>query len=293
MSIFSRVFAKLNGPGTTGDAAFEKQVRNDGIDHASSRIAELVNEKIYSREVAHQFVLEELDAARNGHDIAVAFALNSGFSPYEYIGALEKMTWEGEESELEHVQLLLRHFGAKISDIDLRVELGINVVDKIMQKWELGKYKSQKQNSSKSVNNQTIRELPEDHGGIITSPFGPTPELQTETGVHNYISKLSKLTRSDLCAELSCVMAAKYNIMSGQAGLNDYTKKQELVNDLNDKAVVILMSVFGQSTVLGFAGGNMRSLNELVQNIDEEVAHLDLNPDQHGNLMLSKLSELL
>jgi hypothetical protein len=140
MSIFSRVFAKLNGPGTTGDAAFEKQVRHDGIEHASSRIAELVNEKIQSKEVAIQFVLEELDAARNGNDIAVDFALNSGYSPYEYIGALEKTTWEDEESELEHVQLFLRHFGAKISDIDLRVELGVNVVDKIMRKWKLGKY---------------------------------------------------------------------------------------------------------------------------------------------------------
>ena len=47
------------------------------------------------------------------NDISVNFALNSGFSPYEYIGALEKTTWEGEESELEHVQLYLRHFVQK------------------------------------------------------------------------------------------------------------------------------------------------------------------------------------
>ena len=143
MGLFSKVFSKMHSPKTNSDANFEEQVRKDGVEHASSRIAELVNEKIYSHEVALQFVLEELDAARNGNDIAVAFALNSGFSPYEYIGALEKTTWEGEESELEHVQLFLRHFGAKISDIDLRVELGTNVVDKIMQKWKLGKYASQ------------------------------------------------------------------------------------------------------------------------------------------------------
>jgi len=96
--------------------------------------------KIESKELALQFILEELDAARNGNKKAEDFVLNSGFNPYEYIGALEKTTWEGDESELEHVQLYLRHFMTKISDIDLMVELSVSVVDKIMKKWEIGKY---------------------------------------------------------------------------------------------------------------------------------------------------------
>jgi hypothetical protein len=131
------------------------------------------------------------------------------------------------------------------------------------------------------------------NGGPITSPFDPSPELQSEAGVRNYLSKISKLTRSDLCAELSCVMAAKYNIMSGQTGLSDYRKKQEIVNDLNDKTAVICMAEFGQPAVFGYAGGDMRSFNELVQNIDNEVAQMDLEPAQHGNMLLSKLSEHL
>jgi tetratricopeptide (TPR) repeat protein len=162
MSLFPSVFSKLIDPETDSDAAFEKQVRTDGIEHASSRIAKLINKKIHSYEVALQFILEELDAARDGNDMAVEFALNSGLSPYEYIGALEKTIWEGEESELEHVQLYLRHFGAKIRDIDLRVELGINIIDKIMQKWEIGKYIICKDNISKTESTLTIDELSDD-----------------------------------------------------------------------------------------------------------------------------------
>jgi hypothetical protein len=142
MGLFSKVFSKMHSPKTNSDAKFEEQVNKDGVEHASLRIAELVNEKISSKALALQFVLEELDAARDGNEKAEDFILNSGFNPYEYIGALEKTTWEGDESELEHAQLYLRHFTTKISNIDLMVELSVSVVDKIMQKWELGKYAS-------------------------------------------------------------------------------------------------------------------------------------------------------
>ena len=129
--------------------------------------------------------------------------------------------------------------------------------------------------------------------GIITSPSQPTPELRTEKGAQNYVSKLSKLTRSDLCAELACVMAAKYNVMSGQIAFNDRTATQEIATDLTDKATVICMLEFGQSVVLGYAGSDLSQFNELVNNVDNEVAQQNLNPDQHGDLLLSKLGEHL
>jgi hypothetical protein len=88
-------------------------------------------------------------------------------------------------------------------------------------------------------------------------------------------------------------MAAKYNIMTRQVGLNDLTKRQEILNDLNDKAVVICFTEFGQSAVFGYAGNDLRSFNELVQKIDNEVAQLDLSPDQHGSMLLSKLRAYL
>ena len=129
--------------------------------------------------------------------------------------------------------------------------------------------------------------------GIITSRTQLSPELQTEEGVQNYVSKLSKLTSSDLCAELAYVMAAKYNIMSGQIGLNDHNATQEVATDLTDKATVICMFKFGQPAVFGYAGNDLRPFNELVNKVDDEVAQLNLNPDQHGNMLLSKLSEYL
>lgn len=129
--------------------------------------------------------------------------------------------------------------------------------------------------------------------GIITSPSQPRPELQTQEGAQSYISKLSKLTRPDLCAELACVMAAKYNVMSGQIVFNDYNANQEVATDLTDKATVICMLEFGQPAVLGYSGNDLRKFNELVNEVDEEVAQLNLNPDQHGDMLLTKLGEHL
>jgi predicted nucleotidyltransferase len=49
--------------------------------------------------------------------------------------------WEGDESELEHLQLFMRGaFTSKISDIDLMVKLSVTVVDELMKIWKLGKY---------------------------------------------------------------------------------------------------------------------------------------------------------
>lgn len=123
------------------DADFESQVRKDGFQYAGKRIAEVLNQKINTRSLAKQFVLEELDAARHGNDFAKIFVKNSGFSPSQYIGAMSQTSWEGEESELEQIQLFVRGaFLSKISDVDLRVQVAITVVDEIMKIWELGKY---------------------------------------------------------------------------------------------------------------------------------------------------------
>jgi hypothetical protein len=123
------------------DAAFESQVRKDGVPYAGKRIAEVLNQQINSRELAKQFVLEELDAARDGNDFAKKFVTNCGFKPHEYVGALKQTNWEGDESELERIQLFVRGaFLSKISDIDLMVQLAVTVVDEIMKIWKLGKY---------------------------------------------------------------------------------------------------------------------------------------------------------
>ena len=120
-------------------SAFEQQVISDGIEHASTRVAQEVLTKIGSYEVALQFVLEEIDAASQGNKIAVDFVKNSGFSEGEYKGAMSNSFDEVDGPE--GPQLFLLHFITQMSDIDLMVSLRVASVDKIMQTWKLGRYK--------------------------------------------------------------------------------------------------------------------------------------------------------
>jgi len=128
---------------------------------------------------------------------------------------------------------------------------------------------------------------------IITCPFEPTPELQSEDGVLLYLSKLSELSPQELYIELSNVMAAKHNQMMHLAGLNEYQQKQAIVTDLTDKATAICIHQFGQASVFGVFGGDLRQLNELLNNLDEQVAQRDLEPEKHGAMLLEKLAGVL
>ena len=96
------------------------------------------NQYIHSDEVALQFILEELDAARQGNDVAVNFVNNSGFEKNDYIGAM-KNSFE-EVDGPEGPQQLLLGLIMTVDDMDERVKFRINIVDKIMQERKLGKY---------------------------------------------------------------------------------------------------------------------------------------------------------
>ena len=119
-------------------SAFEQQVISDGIEHASTRVAQEVLTKIGSYEVALQFVLEEIEAASQGNKKALDFVKNSGFSESEYSGAMNNSFDEVDGPG--GPQLLLLNFVTQISDIDLMVSLRVAAVDKIMQTWQLGRY---------------------------------------------------------------------------------------------------------------------------------------------------------
>ena len=119
-------------------SAFEQQVISDGIEHASTRVAQELLTKIGSYEVALQFVLEEIEAASQGNKKAVDFVKNSGFSESEYSGAMNNSFDEVDGPG--GPQLMLLNFVTQISDIDLMVSLRVAAVDKIMQTWQLGRY---------------------------------------------------------------------------------------------------------------------------------------------------------
>jgi hypothetical protein len=118
---------------------FESHVRRDGVEHAATRIAEeITKQAIHSKDVALQFVLEELDAARQGNDAAVNFVMNSGFQENEYMNSMDK-SFEAVDGPAGPQQMLLG-FIMMISDTDLKVALRVAIVEKIMAIWKLGKY---------------------------------------------------------------------------------------------------------------------------------------------------------
>jgi hypothetical protein len=100
--------------------------------------AKINNQYIHSDEVALQFILEELDAARQGNDVAVNFVNNSGFEKNDYIGAMKNSIEEVDGPE--GPQQLLLGLIMTVDDMDERVKFRISIVDKIMQERKLGKY---------------------------------------------------------------------------------------------------------------------------------------------------------
>ena len=124
------------------NSRFRKQVEIDGVDQAGFRVTQVMHQKLSpSREVALQFVLEELDAARQGNVQSKKFAAESGFDVSEYHGALAKTSWVGEVSDLEEMQQFKAAFAYHLKDdIDLMVGLSLSVVDWTMKDWFFGKY---------------------------------------------------------------------------------------------------------------------------------------------------------
>lgn len=143
------LFSKLLGEGRdsspekkqTDEIRIAFEDRTKGIPHAAKRIAEEI--RIDSMGLARQFVLEELDAARQGNEYAVNFVKNSGFSPSEYIGAMKQTKWGDDNNKLEHLQCAMRSHVQKcilVTDIDSMCKLQTAIVDEVMQAWKLGKY---------------------------------------------------------------------------------------------------------------------------------------------------------
>lgn len=110
-----------------------------GIDKTAELIAEYVNQKISSEDVAIQFILEEIEAASQGNELARIFAENSGFDEDDYIGAMynsfEEVDGEdGPQQEILNLCMML------YPNQDLMADLRMKTVDNIMKHWKLGKY---------------------------------------------------------------------------------------------------------------------------------------------------------
>ncbi len=111
---------------------------NSYIDDIAENITGGVVNRISSYNVAMQFVLEELDAARHGNTEAQDFVKNSGFSEDEYQNSMRNSFNEVDGPDGPQ-QFLLTSLMSTV-DKDSMVKVRTKVVDNVMQIWKLGKY---------------------------------------------------------------------------------------------------------------------------------------------------------
>lgn len=96
-----------------------------------NNVVEKIKATIGSTEIARQFIMEELDAARQGNLIAIEFVESSGFSPEEYVGAMNNSLDEVDGANGPQ-QLLLNSLKPFWSNKELMVSLRLEIVKKII-----------------------------------------------------------------------------------------------------------------------------------------------------------------
>lgn len=122
----------------------EKLIAKDGIEHATARFAEIVSQKLPTREVAYRFILEELDGASQGNEASQSFAKNSGIPASAYSGALGNSSSEidgpdGPQQLLLALSMQLMPDQARMEEFRCRVD------DNVMKRFKLGKYASREE----------------------------------------------------------------------------------------------------------------------------------------------------
>lgn len=114
----------------------ESLIQSKGIEHSAAHFAEIIIERLKNIEIAYQFVLEELDAARRGNDLAISFVASSRVSPIEYENALLD-----NNQIVNDVQGFLHDLCNQIMhDIELTILFRCMIVDNVMKHFYLGKY---------------------------------------------------------------------------------------------------------------------------------------------------------
>ena len=171
----------------------------------ANEITKGVNSRIGSQLVAFQFVLEELDAARQGNDDAIQFVNNSGFSASEYEGAMHN-SFEEVDGANGPQQHLLSSVMPYSSDMDFMVSLRLQVVENIINEWRLT---SQSDDRTDSLL-QSLRDILENDEDVmpdLTSNIQAPAKAQARhihfrekniTSAQNIISTLIELTGDDI-----------------------------------------------------------------------------------------------
>lgn len=153
----------------------QKLVENMGIERAAEFFASTVSEQLRTRELAYQFVLEELEAASGGDTNAKEFVSESGIEPQQYIGAMQNSRPEIDGSGGPQ-QLLIYATNQLSSDPVTMVEFRIKVVKNIMKKFNIGIYEktentlSKKQETANSESVDSIASLVKEVANASTMP---------------------------------------------------------------------------------------------------------------------------
>ncbi|ENM5907637.1 hypothetical protein LPR20_003842, partial [Vibrio mimicus] len=111
------------------------------IDVAVHQIIEIIDSKENSKDVAWQFILEELDAAQHGNDFVVDRIQRFYINKSEYVGALEN-SWEDVDGPLGPQQYLLgvTAFVAEKTDSDIAAMVRITIVEYVLKHYQFGRY---------------------------------------------------------------------------------------------------------------------------------------------------------
>lgn len=116
-----------------------KQIKKDGIDYAAQRFADVLGQQIRNKTVAYKFVLQELDGAIQGNEMAANFAKTCGIPISEFEDSLQN-----EDIEVEKLQFFLNEIGLGLYPyMDIAAELRIKIVISIMKDFKIGKYKNE------------------------------------------------------------------------------------------------------------------------------------------------------
>lgn len=109
------------------------------IDIAIKNLITIIDSKNNSKKVALQFVLEELDAARQGNDFVKDKIKSFYFNDFEYIGAMEH-SWEDVDGPTGPQQFLTTFISKLTNEIDVIANVRITIVEYIIRHYKFGRY---------------------------------------------------------------------------------------------------------------------------------------------------------
>lgn len=122
-----------NNKANKSDLDFHKE--KEALDETIIMLVNVINLEIETKDIALQFVLEELNDALYGDNSSIQFALTCGFSEIE-IRRNRKNNFTREIEKIQEILLILH----EIEDKEIMAKMRCTIINMIMKIWKLGKY---------------------------------------------------------------------------------------------------------------------------------------------------------